>query len=56
MKTYLLFTKNNEMIATEAYTRQLAYNKCASKGEKVKRTSIQLSSCHIDFVSCRIIK
>lgn len=55
MKTYIAFAKENgtlKMVAIEANNKMEAYTSLKSKGFKVGKLSIRVSSCHIDYVSC----
>lgn len=53
MKTYIVFTSKG-MVATIAENKGAAYNKVlgAFPERRVAKTSVTVSSCHLDYVSC----
>lgn len=59
MKTYIAFAKQNngfKMVAIEACSLLEAFSLLKSKGIKTNKSSIQVSSVSIDYVSCEKIK
>ena len=58
MKTYIAFAKENKgfkMVAIEAISIVEASNLLKSKGIKANKSSIQLSSVSVDYVTCEVI-
>lgn len=55
MKTFIINTKTNGLIATQANNKSEAFAKVKSSYPKAQKSSILISACHIDFVSCNKI-
>lgn len=55
MKTYIAFLKENNslrMVAIEAKSINEAFILLKDKGFKLSKSSLRVSSCNIDYVSC----
>jgi hypothetical protein len=58
MTTYIVNSGNskiNNFVAVEAANKKEAYEKVKAVKGSAQKTSISISSCHIDYVTCEKI-